>query len=193
VNANSAHASNSNTNNASNSNTVTANGGSATASNSNTNSADNSNSNNSSQTVNVNNNTPRDPVNTAYAAGLTAGEDTCMGSSSFGAQAVTFGLSVGTTWRDQNCQRLKNSRQLVALGYHQAATALMCVDEDVRHAMEQAGTPCPTGGSQPVAAVVPVVVAAAPEAAPAPVVVETPAPAPRPRRPRRIFFGEKSN
>jgi len=59
--------------------------------------------------------------------------------------------------------------------------------------MEQAGTPCPTGGSQPVAAVVPVVVAAAPEAAPAPVVVETPAPAPRPRRPRRIFFGEKSN
>ena len=39
-----------------------------------------------------------------------------MGSSSIGGQAVSFGLSVGTTWTDENCQRLKDSRQLVALG-----------------------------------------------------------------------------
>ena len=87
----------------------------------------------------------RPPVSTAYAAPLVSGEDTCMGSSSIGAQAVTFGLSVGTTWQDDNCRRLKNSRQLVALGYHRAATALMCVDEDVRSAMIAAGTPCPNG------------------------------------------------
>ena len=68
-----------------------------------------------------------------------------MGSSSIGAQAVTFGLSLGTTWQDDNCRRLKNSRQLVALGFHRAATALMCVDEDVRAAMIAAGTPCPNG------------------------------------------------
>lgn len=197
ANNNSANASNSNTNNAQNTNTVTANGGSATASNSNTNSADNSNSNNSSQNVNVNTNYQRDPVNTAYAAGLSAGEDTCMGSSSMGAQGVTFGLSIGTTWRDRNCQRLKNSRQLVALGYHGAATALMCVDRDVREAMEQAGTPCPTSGStQPAAFVAPAPVEQAPApvavVAPAPVVAAAEEPAPRPRRHRR-FYGEKSN
>lgn len=104
---------------------------------------DNSNSNNASQTVNTYN--ERAPVNTAYAAPLAVGEDTCMGSSSIGAQAVSFGLSIGTTWQDDNCRRLKNSRQLVSLGYHRAATSLMCVDEDVRQAMIMAGTPCPNG------------------------------------------------
>jgi hypothetical protein len=106
---------------------------------------DNSNSNNAEQEVNVNTYNQRAPVNTAYAAGLSVGEDTCMGSSSFGAQAVSFGLSIGTTWQDDNCRRLKNSRQLVALGYHRASTALMCVDEDVKNAMIMAGTPCPNG------------------------------------------------
>jgi len=91
--------------------------------------------------VNINNERP--PVSTAYAAPLAAGEDTCMGSSSIGGQGVGFGLSIGTTWTDDNCRHLKNSRQLVALGYHRAATALMCVDEDVQNAMAAAGTPCP--------------------------------------------------
>ena len=110
-----------------------------------------------------------------------------------GAQGIGFGLSIGTTWRDRNCQRLKNSRQLVALGYTNAATALMCVDRDVREAMEEAGTPCPTRGSaQPAAYVAPAPVAEAPVVAP--VVVAAPAeePAPAPRRHRR-FYGEKAN
>jgi hypothetical protein len=105
----------------------------------------NDNDNESRAEVNINENHKRAPVNTAYAAGLSVGEDTCMGSSSIGAQAVSFGLSIGTTWQDDNCRRLKNSRQLVALGYHRAATSLMCVDEDVRQAMIMAGTPCPNG------------------------------------------------
>lgn len=130
------------------------------------NSADTSSSNNSSQNVNVNTYDERDPVHTAYAAPLAAGEDTCMGSTSVGAQAVTFGLSFGTTWQDDNCRRLKNSRQLVALGYHRAATALMCVDEDVREAMVEAGTPCPSRNDPP--QVVPVAAApAAPAVCPA--------------------------
>jgi hypothetical protein len=94
---------------------------------------------------NVNIENERPPVNTAYSAALATSEDTCMGSSSIGAQAVSFGLTLGTTWQDDNCRRLKNSRQLVALGYHRAATALMCFDEDVSAAMERAGTPCPNG------------------------------------------------
>jgi hypothetical protein len=100
--------------------------------------------------VNINNERP--PVSTAYAAPLAAGEDTCMGSSSIGGQGVGFGLSIGTTWTDDNCRHLKNSRQLVALGFHRAATALMCVDEDVKNAMAAAGTPCP--GTQQAAAAV---------------------------------------
>lgn len=100
--------------------------------------------------VNIENERP--PVNTAYSAGLVSGEDTCMGSSSIGGQAVSFGLTIGTTWTDDNCQRLKNSRQLVALGYHRAATSLMCFDESVREAMIQAGTPCPNGAAAVVVA-----------------------------------------
>ena len=93
-------------------------------------------------------------MNTAYAAPLTAGEDTCMGSSSIGGQAVGFGLSIGTTWTDTNCQRLKNSRQLASLGFTRAAVALVCVDEDVQNAMNAAGTPCPQARRAEVAPVV---------------------------------------
>ena len=66
-----------------------------------------------------------------------------MGSSSIGGQAVGFGLTLGTTWTDTNCQRLKNSRQLASLGFSRAAVALVCADEDVQNAMQAAGTPCP--------------------------------------------------
>ena len=114
-------------------------------------------------------------MNTAYAAGLSVGEDTCMGSSSIGAQAVSFGLSIGTTWQDDNCRRLKNSRQLVALGYHRAATSLMCVDEDVKNAMIMAGTPCPNGQVQTYIAPAAAYVAPAREYAPmAPVADDRP-------------------
>ena len=105
---------------------------------------DNSNSNNAQQEVNVNTYNPRAPVNTAYAAPLAVSEDTCMGSSSIGGQGFSFGLSIGTTWTDENCQRLKNSRQLQALGYAVASVALICTDEDVKAAMIAAGTPCPS-------------------------------------------------
>jgi hypothetical protein len=140
--------------------------------------------------VNVNTYNERNPVSTAFAAPLTTGEDTCMGSSSLGAQAVSFGVSIGTTWQDENCQRLKNSRQLVALGYHRAATALMCVDEDVRMAMEEAGTPCPSrNDAAPAAAPVAAVVAPAePVVAPA---AEVTQPAPQRRRARRHRDEEK--
>src|SRR6185295_2819211 len=82
-------------------------------------------------------------ASTAYAAPIIATEDTCMGSSSVGAQGMAFGVSVGTTWRDHNCQRLKNARELAHMGYDNPAVALLCVDSDVRRAMNRAGTPCP--------------------------------------------------
>jgi hypothetical protein len=99
------------------------------------------NANNATQSVNFAAQA-RNPVNTAYAAPLVAGEDTCMGSSSIGGQGVGFGISIGTSWTDENCQRLKNSRQLASLGYQKAAVMLLCINDDVALAMEAAGTPC---------------------------------------------------
>jgi hypothetical protein len=103
--------------------------------------ADVENSNNANQSVNVEAQ-QRNPVSTAYAPPLAVGEDTCMGSSSIGGQGVGFGISIGTSWTDENCQRLKNSRQLAALGYRKASVALLCVNDDVARAMAAAGLPC---------------------------------------------------
>jgi outer membrane protein OmpA-like peptidoglycan-associated protein len=86
---------------------------------------------------------PRIPVPTAYAGSLIATDDTCMGSRSFGLQLAGFGVSFGTTWQDRQCMRIKNARQLDALGFRRAAIALLCQDDEVFDAMERAGTPCP--------------------------------------------------
>jgi outer membrane protein OmpA-like peptidoglycan-associated protein len=86
------------------------------------------------------------PVATAFAASPTASQETCMGSRSFGVQAISFGLSVATTWPDRQCRRIRNARALEEFGYRSAALALLCQDEDVFDAMQRAGTPCP--GSQ---------------------------------------------
>ncbi len=79
---------------------------------------------------------------TAFAAPLSASEDTCMRSRSLGLQAIGFGFSVASTWEDVSCRRRHNARALEALGYPDAALQLLCFDREVRHAMEQAGTPC---------------------------------------------------
>ncbi len=84
----------------------------------------------------------RRALSTAFAPSLIASEDTCMGSRSFGVQAIGFGISFATTWQDRQCRRVKNARQLYALGYPEAAVQLLCMDEEVRAAMERAGTPC---------------------------------------------------
>jgi outer membrane protein OmpA-like peptidoglycan-associated protein len=88
----------------------------------------------------------RAPVATAFAPSLTASQETCMGSRSFGMQAIGFGLSVATTWPDRQCRRIRNARALEEFGYRSAALALLCQDEEVFDAMQRAGTPCP--GSQ---------------------------------------------
>lgn len=86
---------------------------------------------------------PRIPVATAVAAPVSATNGTCMGSSSAGAQGMTFGVSVASTWKDEGCERRYNSIRLQELGNQKAAMALMCQDPAVRAAMEDVGTPCP--------------------------------------------------
>ncbi len=118
----------------------------ATASNSNSNNADNSS--NLSSSVRVEGDTyiqarnRRIPVSTAYAAPLTSGIDTCLGSASAGVQTGILGVSLGGTKRDRICETIKLSRELHHMGMREGAVQLLCIDERVRIAMRNAGTPC---------------------------------------------------
>jgi hypothetical protein len=99
-------------------------------------SVDNSSSTSSSTTV-------RSTVGTASAPGLNSGLDTCALSVTGGVQTFNFGISGGTNVVDENCLRIKNSRQLNDLGMRVAAIALMCQDENVFKAMWESATFCP--------------------------------------------------
>lgn len=99
--------------------------------------------NNSAQSVTVQGDSH--PVSSAIAAPLTASNGTCMGSTSAGAQGVTIGVSVGTTWTDSDCDRRYDAQELRAQGLVKAATALMCQKPSIAAAMKEAGTPCPSG------------------------------------------------
>lgn len=112
------------------------------------------NSNNASQSVTVQGDSyeaPRIPAATAYAAGLTAANGTCMGSSSVGGQGMSFGFSLGSTWNDSGCNRRYNAHTLVLLGKASAGVALMCQDPEVKAAMEAAGESCPVAKKAEVA------------------------------------------
>lgn len=74
---------------------------------------------------------------------LDTGDDVCMGSGGLGVQSVDVGVSLGSTWRDENCVMLKNARELKNQGYDKAAKARLCMNEDNALAFELAGEPCP--------------------------------------------------
>ncbi len=83
-------------------------------------------------------------VPSVNAAPLTSSNDTCMGSTSGSVNVAGFGAGLGTTWTDQNCKMLKNSRELWNMGMKAAALALMCTDAANREALELTGFKCPT-------------------------------------------------
>ncbi|WP_157667558.1 histidine kinase [Comamonas serinivorans] len=85
----------------------------------------------------------RNPVATAYAAPLAASNGTCMGSTSAGAQGVSFGISFGSTWTDPSCDMRYDAEALRAAGLPGAARARLCQKAEIAKAMEAAGTPCP--------------------------------------------------
>lgn len=73
--------------------------------------------------------------------------DICTTGVSGAVQTQIFGISGGTTIRDVNCENLKLSRQLYAMGMKVAAVALLCeADYRVFQAMWDAGTYCPIDG-----------------------------------------------
>lgn len=82
----------------------------------------------------------KNPVNSAIAPALAAGQDTCMGSSSAGGQGVGLGLSFGSTWTDEECVRRKNAAFLNTLGRRDLALAIIAQSPSVASAIEAVGS-----------------------------------------------------
>jgi hypothetical protein len=98
-------------------------------------------------TTNTTNNNSTIPVPSSSAPSMSAySQDVCVTGRSGGLQLPGVGISGGTTVRDMNCERMKLSKLLNDYGMKVAAVAILCQDERVFEAMEQAGTPCPFEG-----------------------------------------------
>jgi len=76
----------------------------------------------------------------------TSNSDLCTFGVAGAVQTQILGISTGTQFTDENCERLKNAKTLYDMGMKVAAVSLMCTDERVFNAMMNAGTPCPYDG-----------------------------------------------
>lgn len=91
--------------------------------------------------------TIKSPPPTAVAPAITTiNNDVCATAASGAVQTQILGISLGTTVRDMNCERIKLSKNLYDMGMKVAAVATLCQDDRVFQAMLDAGTPCPTQG-----------------------------------------------
>jgi hypothetical protein len=92
--------------------------------------------------------TVKSPPPSAIAPQFGSGNnsDLCTISSSGSVQTQILGLSIGTTYTEKNCLRLKKAQKLYMFGMKVAAVSVMCQDPDVWAAMMSAGTPCPIDG-----------------------------------------------
>lgn len=87
------------------------------------------------------------PPPTAVAPSITSiNNDLCAVGVSGAAQTQIFGIAIGSTFVDKNCERLKLSKTLYDMGMKVAAVSTLCQDERVFTAMMNAGTPCPVDG-----------------------------------------------
>ena len=72
--------------------------------------------------------------------------DVCKSAASASIQNNVLGLATGITITDENCERIKLSRQLYAMGMKVAAVSLLTQDYRVFDAMWSAGTYPPING-----------------------------------------------
>ena len=72
--------------------------------------------------------------------------DVCKSAASASIQNNVLGLATGVTIKDENCERIKLSRQLYAMGMKVAAVSLLTQDYRVFDAMWSAGTYPPING-----------------------------------------------
>ena len=102
------------------------------------------------QTVTTNGNmttTVKQPPPSAISPQISTGSgDLCTVGVAGAVQTQILGISAGTTFTEENCVRLKNSKALYDMGMKVAAVSIMCQDPKVFDAMMMAGTPCPYEG-----------------------------------------------
>ncbi len=83
---------------------------------------------------------------TIVAPGLTsAGIESCLGSASIGGAATGFGLTIGGTVLDKDCNLRLYSRTLYALGHKTAATQILCNNPEIAQALATEGVRCLVG------------------------------------------------
>ena len=73
--------------------------------------------------------------------------DVCKTAVAGAVQTQILGISSGMTVTDENCEKLKLSRSLYAMGMKVSAISLLCSDSRVWDSMHMAGTPCPYMGA----------------------------------------------
>jgi hypothetical protein len=111
------------------------------------NNTNNNVSRSTSDSRSVSETTLKQPPPTAVAPAVTTiNNDVCAVVASGAVQTQIFGISMGGTMRDMNCERIKLSKNLFDMGMKVAAVATLCQDERVFAAMMAAGTPCPVDG-----------------------------------------------
>ena len=98
---------------------------------------------NGSQTTRVES-PPPSAISPQFNAGN--GSDLCTVGASGAVQTQILGISIGTTFTEENCIRLKNAKTLYDFGMKVAAVSVLCQDPQVWHAMKMAGTSCPYEG-----------------------------------------------
>lgn len=69
--------------------------------------------------------------------------DVCKTAVAGAVQTQILGISTGLTVKDENCEILKLSRSLYAMGMKVSAISLLCTDYRVFDSMWNAGTFCP--------------------------------------------------
>ena len=75
----------------------------------------------------------------ASAPNLVAAPETCMGSSAVGVSSPFGGVSVGTTYKSNDCELRMFARSLMSLGQPEAALALLAQNEKVAVALRAVG------------------------------------------------------
>jgi hypothetical protein len=110
------------------------------------------------QGVTQNYESSRIPVSTAYAPALTSGIDTCLGSESAGAQTGIFGISLGHTKRDKNCEFIKKAHLADQISPLAGCHYRIANDKGLAQALKDSGQTCESIWTQPAPAPVPVVV-----------------------------------
>jgi len=89
----------------------------------------------------------RIPVGSAIAPSMSSySQDLCIVGLSGSMQVTGFGVAAGSYIIDENCERMKLSKLLYDFNMRVASIAILCQDDRVFSAMENAGTPCPFEG-----------------------------------------------